>query len=221
MRKKENGFPSRRKRTYISYLTNDFWQDQSYRMSNSIGFIKTDTFPTSRQAGEQESVACVLCQCMVGSLLVCVCLSISIFFDIQFGFSVHLTLCSHSFVRLIWFDAATVLSDLSFILGALFHQPFDQHVCFRLFSYSQCRFSFASCLSSIERFLRSPFLIRIFQSKNYALKQFGWLIRFDLGYIIFVHEWFRRCSFGSNPWWTLKLIFARKKWKDGLKSVHN
>lgn len=27
----------------ISYLTNLFWQDQSYRMSHSIGFIKSDT----------------------------------------------------------------------------------------------------------------------------------------------------------------------------------
>lgn len=43
----ENSFDScLKEHRPISYLTNHFWQHWSYRMSHSIGFIKSDTFWT-------------------------------------------------------------------------------------------------------------------------------------------------------------------------------
>lgn len=46
--RKNSPLPNKANTHRISYLTNLFWQDQSYRMSYSMGFIRTDTF----QAGK-------------------------------------------------------------------------------------------------------------------------------------------------------------------------
>ena len=136
-------------------------------MSNSIGFIKTDTFPTSRQAGEQESVACVLCQCMVGSFFVCVCLSISIFstFNLDFPFILH-------FVPIYSFASFDLMPQQFYRIYRSFQGlSFTNHSInvfvffFLSLSFILCSFSLALCLSFIKRFLLDPFKFEFFKAK--------------------------------------------------------
>lgn len=81
--RKNSPLPNEANTHRISYLTNLFWQDQSYRMSYSMGFIRTDTF----QAGKLCVFLCMLALLMHSVFVALHLLSLQYpSFDIQFLF---------------------------------------------------------------------------------------------------------------------------------------
>lgn len=122
----------------ISYLTNHFWQHWSYRMSHSIGFIKSDTFCTFivllcvrvyvqwawNAVVRQQNVSCP--QKLSSTSF----FRHSIFEHLHFLGLVHSIWCPNDFIG---FSSSS----------ATFHQPFNQ-LWFFFLSHRKCCCAYTS-----------------------------------------------------------------------------